>query len=261
MKRFFTHTFIALLLSSCFSYRALAEDVYDPIEPVNRGIFWFNNKFDYYLLEPVSRGYNYVTPDVVQQGVGNFFTNLKYPVYLFSDLLQGKFSTALTHTGRFLVNSTVGLAGTVDVAKHMGMENQEEDFGQALGYYGVPPGPYIVLPIFGPSNLRDVFGLAVDSLLDPIYWVGPATNMNSNDALALSFGTKSLYAVDKRAGLAEAIDAAKEASVDYYYFMQGAYTQYRRGQIYDGNPPVEPGSEDEDGGSGPDVFTPKPHKN
>jgi phospholipid-binding lipoprotein MlaA len=259
MKRFLSRTLCILLLTSLFSSAALAEDVYDPIEPVNRGIFWFNQKFDYYLLEPVSRGYRYVVPDVVQDGVGNFFSNLKYPVNLFSDIVQLKFKLALTHTGRFVVNTTAGLLGTVDVAKHMGMANvQEEDFGQALGYYGVPPGPYIVLPIFGPSNLRDVFGLAVDSFLDPIYWAGPATNMNKDDALALSLGLKSLYAIDKRSSLDDAIKAAKEASLDYYLFMQGAYTQYRRGQIYDGHPPAEPGSEDEDGGSGPDVFTPKP---
>lgn len=215
-----------------------AQDISDPLEGFNRGIFWFNDKLDVYVMEPVARGYDYITPQPVQKGIGNFFENLRYPKYLVSDLVQFKFAQAAEHTGRFIVNSTIGLVGLVDVAKQIGLEQHEEDFGLALAYYGVPPGPYLVLPLLGPSNVRDGIGRVVDSFLDPIGWVS-YTSLDSDSKLAIILGTKSLDFIDQRAGLIEAIETAKESSVDYYLFLQGAYYQHRRGVLYDGNPPEE----------------------
>lgn len=217
--------------------RAQDEEISDPLESFNRGIFWFNDKLDVYVLEPVARRYKDYVPDPVQNGIGNFFENLRYPRYLLSDLVQFKFSQALDHTGRFLINSTVGVLGFVDVAKEFGLPVHEEDFGLALAYHGVGPGPYLVLPILGPSNLRDGFGKIVDSFVDPFAIVAYTTD--ADISIPIILGAKTIEVIDTRAGLSEAIETAKESSVDYYLFMQGAYYQYRRGVLYDGNPPDE----------------------
>ncbi|MCO6430344.1 MAG: VacJ family lipoprotein [Deltaproteobacteria bacterium] len=213
-------------------------DVWDPIEPVNRGIFWFNDQFDIYILEPVARGYDDVVPDPIQEGIGNFFENLRYPRYLVSDVVQLKFTQAAEHTGRFIINSTIGLLGFIDVAKHVGLEQHSEDFGLALAYYDVPPGPYLVIPILGPSNLRDGVGKVVDSFLDPIGAL-TYTDVDDDVAIPVIIGAKIIEAIDTRADLLEAVETAKESSIDYYLFTQGAYYQYRRGLLYDGDPPDE----------------------
>lgn len=220
-----------------------AEEVYDPLEPINRGIFWFNDKFDVYLLEPVARGYDKVMPDTVQDSVGNFFENIRYPSYLVSDIIQLKFNQVGQHTARFLINTTLGLAGLFDVATEMGVKEHDEDFGVALAYHGVPAGPYLVIPFIGPSNLRDGIGLIADGFLSPVYYVGE-TDVDSSTEWVIVAGTKALQVVDTRANLFDAIETAKESSLDYYLFMQSAYYQYRRGVIYDGHPPDE--FEDED---------------
>ncbi|MCB0353111.1 MAG: VacJ family lipoprotein [Bdellovibrionales bacterium] len=212
---------------------ALAEDeISDPFEKVNRGVFWFNDHLDRYALEPVAKGYNSVIPKPVQKGIDNVFNNLKYPSLLVSDLVQLKFTQAAQHTGRFLLNSTVGLAGLIDVAKDIGLEPHKEDFGTALAYHGVPSGPYIMLPFFGPTTVRDGIGRIVDNVLDPIYWI-TATTADSSDATAMSVGLTVFDAVNTRAGLIEAVEAAREASVDYYLFIQSAYYQDRNAVIYD----------------------------
>lgn len=207
-------------------------EISDPFEGWNRGVFWFNDKFDRYLLEPVADGYDYVMPDMAQRGVTNFFDNLIYPRYLVSDIVQFKFSQALEHTGRFLINSTVGIFGFIDVAKHVGLERHQEDFGLALGYHGVPSGPYLVFPFFGPSNMRDGIGLMFDIALNPVAWaVADATS--SNDGIAITAGTTAVDVVQQRANLDEAIEAARDASLDYYLFVQSAYYQRREALIHD----------------------------
>ncbi|MCB0333581.1 MAG: VacJ family lipoprotein [Bdellovibrionales bacterium] len=214
------------------SVAAEEEEVSDPLEGINRGIFWFNDKFDRYLLEPVADGYDYITPNFVQDGISNFFSNLRYPSLLLSDLIQLKFDQVATHTGRFLLNSTVGLGGLIDVASDVGLEDHDEDFGTALGYHGVPSGPYLVLPILGPSNVRDGLGRLVDNLIDPLAWVAFSTASNE-DAEYITLGATSLKVVNTRAKLDEAIEAARDASVDYYLFTQSAYYQYRDALIHD----------------------------
>jgi phospholipid-binding lipoprotein MlaA len=212
------------------------EETWDPIEPVNRGIFWFNEQADYYVLEPVAQGYDYVTPAVVQDSVRSFFENLRYPLLLVSDLVQLKFSQAGLHTGRFVINTTVGLGGLFDVASDMGLEKHNEDFGIALAYHGVPSGPYLVIPFLGPSNLRDGFGRVVGIFLNPIYYLNQ-TDLNSSDRFAISTGLTALDVVQTRTDLIEDLEAARKGTLDFYLAAQSAYNQRRRGLLYDGNPP------------------------
>lgn len=231
----FKKTFIAsLALLIAGVGAAFADDpgAYDPIEPFNRGVFWFNDKFDVYLLEPVSDGYDYVVPDSGQIGVTNFFRNLRYPTYLVSDVLQLKFEQALEHTGRFLINTTVGLLGFVDVAKDVGLPDVEEDFGLVFARYGIPAGPYIVLPFFGPSNARDAVGLVFDTVTNPTYWIGAGnTGLHSDAEFWIPAGLTTVKTLQLRVNFDDAISAAKEGSLDYYLFMQSAYYQYRDGLI------------------------------
>lgn len=229
-----------------------AEEPYDPIEDFNRGIFWFNNHLDEYMLEPLAQGYRDVLPDEARTGIGNFFLNLRYPSYLVSDICQGKFEQALDHTGRFLINSTIGIAGFIDFAKDMGLPDHDEDFGITLAYHGVPAGPYLMLPILGPSNVRDGVGRIVDAFLDPIGWVR-YTNLSSSTQLAIAGGALGLKLIHTRSGLLQAIDTAKESSLDYYGFMQGAYYQHRYGLMTDG---AETDQYDSLSGEGDDLYEP-----
>lgn len=239
--------FTTLILSP-FSDLHAEEEIDDPIESVNRQIFEFNDTIDVYALEPVARAYNDYTPDIMQTGIHNFFGNLRYPSYLVSDLVQFKFTQAAEHTGRFLINTTIGLFGLIDVAKHVGLEDHREDFGLALAYHGVPPGPYLVLPFLGPSNVRDGIGQVVDLFLDPLYMFGLSTNITDTGTRdKIAYPASALRIIDIRSGLLEAIEAAKSSSVDYYLFMQSSYYQYRTGLLYDGNPPEADGEDlDED---------------
>jgi phospholipid-binding lipoprotein MlaA len=220
-------------LSCTLPVSAEVEEPYDPIEPVNRAIFDFNDTVDVYVLEPVARAYRNNVPDFMQTGVGNFFRNLRYPSYLVSDIIQGKFDQVLDHTGRFLINSTVGVLGFIDVAEDWGLPDHQEDFGIGLAYNGVPHGPYLVIPFLGPSSVRDGFGLIVDGFLDPIGWIG-YSSLSAGTKVAIAAGTLGIKVVHTRAGLLQAIEAAKESSVDYYLFAQGAYYQHRHGLVTDG---------------------------
>lgn len=239
MKKSLQTILLTISVIAALPLLALAQDeVSDPLESVNRGIFKFNNKVDDYVLAPASRGYDYVMPKRAQTGVSNFFENLGYPKYLLSDLVQLKFGQALTHTGRFLINSTLGLVGLMDVAKDMGLERQQEDFGIALAYQGVPSGPYLVLPFLGPSNLRDTVGLVFDTIVHPFMFL-TYSSVRAGISDKITIGGQTIDILQTRVNLDEAIKAGKESSVDYYLFVQGAYTQYRRGVLYDGNPPEE----------------------
>lgn len=205
-------------------------EVYDPIEPVNRGIFWFNDKADIYVLGPVSRGYDSVMPEFAKKGVGNFFTNLTYPIKLVADVIELDFPQAGKDTSRFVINSTIGVAGLLDVAKDIGIEHNRSDIGVALGRDGVPGGPYLVIPFLGPSNLRDAAGLGAAAFVTPTAIMAYA-GVDSDVTLWVTVGTRALEFIDTRAKLEDAIKTARESSIDYYLFMQGAYTQYRNGLI------------------------------
>lgn len=221
---------LALALSGCATSGGTSAN--DPIEGVNRGVYDFNEGLDTYALEPASEGWTRVTTDGVRTSVDNFFTNLEAPGYVLNDLLQGKAADAGRESVRFVVNSTVGLLGLFDPASAwLGLEGRAEDFGQTLGVWGVDSGPYLVLPLFGPSDTRDVTQYPVAHYTNVLTYVTLDT---------LTFGAlTALNVVNTRAQVAGAARFRDDAAVDPYVFTRSAYRQYRRGQINDGEVSVE----------------------
>ncbi|MBA4143202.1 MAG: VacJ family lipoprotein [Nitrosospira sp.] len=203
----------------------------DPWEPMNRAVFSFNETVDDYFFRPVAEGYRWLVPDPIIMVVGNVFSNLNDIPITLNNLLQLKFSNALTSSMRLVVNSTFGLAGLVDLASDIGLEKHDEDFGQTMGYHGVASGPYIVIPFLGPSSARDAGGRVLDIASDPVFlgsffvapFIGPVVG-----------GTR---AADTRAGLLKSEKTIDEAALDKYEFIRDAYFQRRRSLVYDGNPP------------------------
>lgn len=202
---------------------ASASDEHDPWEGFNRAMFTFNDAADTYVLRPVARGYQSVTPRPVRQGVNNIFANILEVPKVFNDLLQGKFSQAGKDGGRFFINTTLGVAGLFDVAHHMGIERTEsEDFGQTLGRWGVPDGPYLVLPILGPRTLRDAAAMPVDWVTDPKTYIGHSRT---------SYETKVVEVVDTRARL---IALEQDIGSDKYTLYRDIYLQRRDYLVNDG---------------------------
>ncbi|MBP1687180.1 MAG: VacJ family lipoprotein [Deltaproteobacteria bacterium] len=197
---------------------------YDPLEGFNRKIFWFNDQVDTYMLVPVAKGWNTIAPTRVKTCLSNFFQNLRFPIVAGNNLLQAKPVATLSDIGRFLVNTTVGLAGFFDPATGMGLEQHNEDLGQTLGYWGMPPGPYLVLPFFGPSNPRDTVGLAGDSFS----WVYPYFI-----DWIYTFSATGTDVVNARALALRDVERIKEASVDYYAAVRNGYQQRRDNLVHD----------------------------
>lgn len=212
-------------------------DVNDPIEPVNRFIFGFNEFFYAILLKPISKLYN-VLPQFVREAVSNVLDNVSSPVVLANDVLQGEGKRALQTTGRFLINSTAGLAGLFDVAEKMGIPEHDEDFGQTLGVWGVGEGFYLVLPLLGPSSPRDAVGkLVVDPFFDPLgLW------LNNTDRNEIAWGLVGARAIDEYAGLVDELEQIKKTSIDYYAAIRSMYRQKRESEIKNGEdvdlPPI-----------------------
>lgn len=218
---------IASTISGCASLPENTERVEeDPWEHYNRSVFEFNDAVDRAILKPVAKGYRAVTPDPVESGVSNFFQNLTYPVVIINQLLQGKFVDAASDTGRFLVNSVLGIGGIFDPATSMGLERNNEDFGQTLGAWGVSSGPYLVLPFLGPSTLRDAPALYADWQVDLLY------QFESPEVYYLT----ALGAVDTRAQLLD-LESQLESAYDQYSFIRNAYLQRREYLVHDGDPP------------------------
>jgi len=213
-----------LLLSALtvMSATAMASEEDDPWESFNRPIFTFNDTLDTYALKPLAQGYQYVTPDPVEDGVSNFFGNLGDVKNLANDLLQGKFEEAGVDTARVLFNSTFGLFGLFDVASKMDLKRSEEDFGQTLGSWGLDSGPYVVLPLLGPSSVRDAFGKIPDTYVEPYRYVSDVPERNS---------ARGLDVVQTRAGL---LSAEKLITGDKYVFIRNAYLQSREFAVQDG---------------------------
>ena len=214
-------------------------DPNDPFESYNRSMYKFNDGVDRYVLKPVAKGYDAITPAPVQKGISNFFSNLDDVLVIVNDLLQLKLKQAASDTGRLIINSTLGLFGLIDWASDMGLEKHNEDFGQTLGYWGVPSGPYLILPFLGPGNIRDTSGFAVDSAyFDPIpnelHETFPPPGREDEEAI---WGMSLLKIVDFRAQLLKAEGIMDEAALDPYVFMREAYLQRRQNLVYDGNPP------------------------
>jgi phospholipid-binding lipoprotein MlaA len=215
---------------------------YDPWEPVNTKVFEFNRQVDRWVLKPVAQGYNAVVPNPVQIGISNVFYNIRFPSRLINNLAQGKLAGAGTEVGRFLLNSTFGFAGVVDVARELNITTPEEDTGQTLGFYGVKPGPYLVVPFLQPFTLRDFFGYLGDIALNPINWlVFPIIEVNGIPSLiAHSNRTTSSFAqlgmrvgeiVNDRSLNLEKFQGVEEATLDLYTAVKNAYVQKRRNQI------------------------------
>jgi phospholipid-binding lipoprotein MlaA len=200
------------------------ETIADPLEPVNRVFFQFNDKFYFWVLKPVASGYKAIVPQDGRVGVRNFFSNLTTPIRLVNCLLQAKFKGAGNETIRFLVNSTFGLAGFIDTArKEFKIEKQEADFGQTLGIWGVGPAFFINWPILGPSSVRDTVGFTGDFFLDPQNYL--ITSM------LINFAVKSYYQVNETSLTLGEYEDFKEASLDPYIALKDAYHQYRQHKI------------------------------
>jgi phospholipid-binding lipoprotein MlaA len=220
---------VALLSSGCASMNGSA-DPHDPFEGYNRAIYQFNQDFDKAFGKPISKAYKKVVPAPVNKGITNFFSNLYDFTVLANSLLQLKFGQAAQDSMRIFFNSTFGILGFFDVATYMELPRHREDFGQTLGYWGVPPGPYFVLPFLGPSTIRDSAGIAVDwTFFDPIFNQSVTVR---NSLLVVNF-------IDTRADLLGATRLLQMAALDPYVFTREAYLQRRRYLVYDGNPPPE----------------------
>lgn len=227
----------AVWLSGCASIQpqALYEDeepVYpDPLEGFNRAMYAFNDGVDKVLLRPVSTGYKAVVPQPARTGVSNFFNNLAYPIVIINTFLQGKFAQGAEDLQRFIYNSTFGLAGLLDVSTPMGLTAHNEDFGQTLGYWGVGGGAYIVLPLLGPSTLRDTVGLIPDYYADALYHYDDVSTRNALIALRV---------IDRRSRLLTASRIVDD-QLDPYAFVRDAYLQRRESLVND-QPPQKKGS-------------------
>ncbi|MGR9088717.1 MAG: MlaA family lipoprotein [Gammaproteobacteria bacterium] len=223
----------------------------DPWEGWNRGVQTFNDRLDDYVMKPVAEGYQWVMPSFADRGVSNFFSNINDIGVTINDLLQLKFAQGGQDGARFLVNTVAGVAGFIDVADMIDLPKHNEDFDQTLGFWGVPTGPYLVLPFFGPSSPRGVGGLVGDAAMNPISYI---------DSGFISAGLFGVNAVDLRADNLTTEKVATEAALDRYEFFKNAYLQQREYLVHDGNIPEDEAHEefhfDEDFGNENDNLGP-----
>lgn len=220
----------ALLATGCASQPTNAKrDARDPLERLNRASYAFNDTLDRAILKPTAKGYRAIAPQFVETGVSNFFDNLDTPKTLVNDVLQGKFKPALHDTGRLLLNTTLGIGGLFDPASAAGLDRNDEDFGQTLGKWGVPSGPYLMIPFVGPSTVRDGFGEIPDEYSDPRHYI---------EEDKVRFGLLALNVVDSRAR-AFSLEDALNSAFDKYAFIRNAYLQRREYLVTDGEVPEE----------------------
>jgi phospholipid-binding lipoprotein MlaA len=217
---------------------------YDPWEPFNIFMFEFNRKLDKYALKPVAQGYDFIIPDFVQVGISNMFYNLRFPQRFLNNVFQGKVKGAGIEVGRFLLNTTVGYAGFLDLAKEIDLVTPDEDFGQTLGFYGMKPGPYLVLPFLQPFTVRDFAGYVTDIFLNPINWlVAPIIEVegipsliahkNRTTTTILQIGLRVGEIVNERSRNLEKFQGVEEATLDLYTAVRNAYLQSRTRAIRD----------------------------
>jgi phospholipid-binding lipoprotein MlaA len=215
-----------------------AGEEYDPWEPMNTNFFEFNRQVDRFVLKPVAKGYNFVMPDLVQVGISNIFYNLRFAPRFLNNVFQGKLKGAGIEVGRLLINSTVGLAGFFDLAKHVDLVTPEEDMGQTLGFYGVKPGPYLVLPFLQPFTVRDIVGYVGDVFLNPINWlVVPIIEIDEIPSVIahedrttssiIQIGARVGEIVNERSRNLETYQGVEEATLDLYTAVRNAYLQKR----------------------------------
>lgn len=225
-------TSLVFVIGGCASIPEDQRDPQDPLESYNRAMFDFNMKVDDAFMKPIAKGYKAIVPKPVDQGVTNFFNNINDIDSAINNLLQFKVSRFGTDVGRVVVNTTVGIGGLIDVASNMGLPSYKEDFGQTFGYWGDVDSPYLVLPLLGPSTLRDTVGLPGDIAANPFFHIWN-TNKTAN------WGMIALDVIDTRADLLSATDVMESAAIDRYAFVRDAYLQKRRYAIFDGNPPPD----------------------
>ena len=223
-----------LTLTGCAS---TATNPPDPFEGYNRAVFSFNDAVDRTVLKPTATAYKNVTPGFVQTGVNNFFGNLSDAWSGVNNLLQGKGQAGVGDLTRFAFNSTFGILGVLDIASEAGIPKHNEDFGQTLGVWGVPSGPYLMLPLLGPSTVRDTAALPADIGADIWKYKQPDNWRNIGNVVRV---------VDKRATLLDATSLLEDAALDRYDFIRDGYMQRRQSQVYDGNPPEAPAEKDAD---------------
>lgn len=222
-------------LAACASPGGEPSQIADPLEPVNRVIFAANLAVDTTVIEPVATLYRDVVPDPARDGVRNFLRNLESPVVLANDLLQRDIDAAGVTTKRFFINTTVGILGLFDRAAEMGLQRRDEDFGQTMGTYGIGPGFYVVLPILGPSSLRDTGGRFVDYYFDPLNYYADNTDRRN-----ITLARTGLRALDARARTIETLDEIERTSIDFYATIRSLYHQRRQSDIRNGSAPSLP---------------------
>jgi phospholipid-binding lipoprotein MlaA len=213
-----------LTILGCASQTPLKRDPRDPLERINRVTFAVNDKLDRAITKPLARTYRKVTPHFVQTGVSNFMDNLHYPIVIANDLLQAKFKPALSDSGRFVLNIVAGAGGLFDPASAAGLDKTDEDFGLTLGKWGVHPGPYLVIPVLGPSTFRDGFGKLADAFVDPTNYIKNST---------VRYGLDGVYLLDRRARLLD-VEGALDNAFDRYAVLRSVYLQHRQYEITGG---------------------------
>jgi phospholipid-binding lipoprotein MlaA len=219
-----------------------AGEEYDPWEPVNANIFEFNRQVDRFVLKPVAKGYDFVMPDLVQVGISNIFSNLRFAPRFLNNVFQGKLKGAGIEVGRFLINSTAGLGGFFDLATKVDLVTPEEDLGQTLGFYGVKPGPYLVLPLLQPFTVRDFVGYVGDVFLNPINWLvvpiievdnvpSVIAHKNRMTTSIIQFSARVGEIVNERSRNLEKFQGVEEATLDLYTAVRNAYLQKRAAAV------------------------------
>lgn len=233
---------LALLLAGCATIpKDAGSNPRDPYERFNRNVYEFNDKLDRYFLKPIAKGYVFIVPRAIRLCISSGFANMGEIRNAVNDILQAKPVGVATDTGRLVINSVLGVAGCFDVATKMGLERRTEDFGLTLARWGAGTGPYLVLPVLGPSDLRDGVGLIPDAYTSPIGYIQPVRDR---------FILIGVNLIDTRAGLLDATDLIDRTALDRYQFTRDAYLQRRFSLQYEGNPPL-PKEEDEGGQTGP----------
>ena len=230
MRQLFCAGVLATMLTACASSGpSRPASAGDPLQPVNRGIYKFNDVADTYVLRPVAKGYEWLLPSFMRTGINNFFENLGTPVDVVNNLLQGKVRAGLSDAARMALNTTAGLGGILDPATDAGLAKHDEDFGQTLGVWGLPEGPYLVIPFFGPRTVLSGAGQLVDLTYHPQLQISPAGLRSKINVLWIVHQRSRLLGIDKE------LDRA----FDEYAFVRDAYLQNRLYLLYDGNPPLD----------------------
>lgn len=220
---------LALAVAGCASAPGRTTNR-ESIEGFNRGVYKFNDTIDRAALKPVAKGYRKVTPQFIRTGVGNVLSNLEYPGTFINQFLQGKVLLGVKDTGRFLINSTLGVAGIFDVATPLGLEKNDEDFGQTMAVWGVPSGPFLNLPLFGPSSMRDAPSRVVDWFTTPLQY--------TDLPWEAEWSVRIINPIHTRSELLP-LDETLKRTYDPYTFIRDAWVQQREFNIFDGNPPPE----------------------